>query len=424
MAGRGCNITVRLLPSEEDHCLSIALHTPLRILRQQLETITQIRPRHQVLVLRDRKDDNNDALLDGDTDWLTLRECGVEPDALITLHSMQIPGAAVDPDEEGEEEGAPCHRNAPCGLHKDEAQTFTLDTPIQPKLADHCYNGIVFDVAAMAPFEVVVTSVSVGGMLGHVRVFARQRPWAGDGIQTCSSTSVWGRRYEMDPTEWKMVANVECSPSWDKCHRIELDSPLVLLPGQRRGLYVHSNLPNDLGIQYQSYSRNTPFAQSEHVTLHPGLGHTSSIPFDREHGWYRGLRGLAGEVTYTAQVKMWSPNTHRVFPQNMQQAARSLIMCHYKNESVLSKLPLDVVLRILECCDWTWADIPDQDTVLVANHKAGTSQAGMELSEHAVGEDHSANMQRLFNHLFRTSDIWNGEVEFYINDEESDAEST
>lgn len=58
-----------------------------------------------------------------------------------------------------------------------------------------------------------------------------------------------------------------------------------------------------------------------------GLGHTSSIPFDREHGWYRGLRGLAGEVTYTAQVKMWSPNTHRVFPQNMQQAARSLIMC-------------------------------------------------------------------------------------------------
>lgn len=31
---------------------------------------------------------------------------------------------------------------------------------------------------------------------------------------------------------------------------------------------------------------------------------------------------------------------------------------------------------------------------------------------------------RLFNHLFRTSDIWNGEVEFYINDEESDAEST
>lgn len=68
--------------------------------------------------------------------------------------------------------------------------------------------------------------------------------------------------------------------------------------------------------------------------------------------------------------------------------------CHYKNESVLSKLPLDVVLRILECCDWTWADIPDQDTVLVANHKAGTSQAGMELSEHAVGEDHSANMQR------------------------------
>lgn len=91
---------------------------------------------------------------------------------------------------------------------------------------------------------------------------------------------------------------------------------------QRRGIYVHSDLPDDLGIQYQTYRTNAPFADNEHLLLHPGLGHTSCEPFDLENGWYRGLRGLAGELTYGAFVKKWSIASHHEFPPAVRAPPR------------------------------------------------------------------------------------------------------
>lgn len=37
---------------------------------------------------------------------------------------------------------------------------YTLSTRLGPKDANHSYNGIIFDVQAKAPYEVLVTSVS------------------------------------------------------------------------------------------------------------------------------------------------------------------------------------------------------------------------------------------------------------------------
>jgi hypothetical protein len=51
----------------------------------------------------------------------------------------------------------------------------------------------------------MVTSVQVGGMLGHVRIFTRSEPWAGEGIESCSVPSFWGRRYEVNPSNWDLV---------------------------------------------------------------------------------------------------------------------------------------------------------------------------------------------------------------------------
>ena len=139
------------------------------------------------------------------------------------------------------------------------------------------------------------------------------------------------------------------------------NQPVTLLPHQRRGLYCHSSLPDDLGIQYQSYqSKDTVVAENEvscttflpslkyypndvkrsfvslpfytknhthipyllflhlsiythlflttsispsvtasqHITLLAGLGHTGFQPFDERHGWYRAWRGLSGSVGY------------------------------------------------------------------------------------------------------------------------------
>ena len=47
-----------------------------------------------------------------------------------------------------------------------------------------------------------------------------------------------------------------------------------MLPGQIVALYLHSGLPDDLGIQYQTYNRNEIVAEDDHIALMPGLGHT------------------------------------------------------------------------------------------------------------------------------------------------------
>lgn len=102
---------------------------------------------------------------------------------------------------------------------------------------------------------------------------------------------------------------------------------IKLLPHTCRALYCHSGLPDDLGIQYQSYKKTDIVAQDAHIEIRPGLGHTGAEPFDEQHGWYRAHRGLSGSVTYTAQRKGWSPFEHRVFPTPLRNAVISMLMC-------------------------------------------------------------------------------------------------
>lgn len=49
-----------------------------------------------------------------------------------------------------------------------------------------------------------------------------------------------------------------------------------MLPHSRHGFYCHSSLPDDLGIQYQSYAQDDVVAEDEYVRVLPGLGHTGS----------------------------------------------------------------------------------------------------------------------------------------------------
>lgn len=62
--------------------------------------------------------------------------------------------------------------------------------------------------------------------------------------------------------------------SWDTPSEIFFDEKVKLLPRHRKAFYVHSGLPDDLGIQYQSYQEDDIVAENEHMLLLPGLGHT------------------------------------------------------------------------------------------------------------------------------------------------------
>ena len=61
----------------------------------------------------------------------------------------------------------------------------------------------------------------------------------------------WAHTQHVPTRGWSLVADRVLPPSWDRACRIRLDAPVTLLPHTTRGVYIHSSLPDDLGLQYQ-----------------------------------------------------------------------------------------------------------------------------------------------------------------------------
>ena len=132
---------------------------------------------------------------------------------------------------------------------------------------------------------------------------------------------------------------------WDATTEIVLDAPLRLLPGQvlphpsrpllqpleshaltagagqTRALYVHSALPDDLGLQYQTTRQGGGYGggryggaavavvdEDEHLALLPGLGHTSSTPFDRRCG--TGLGRTVALYCHSSTIRVHHTHSH------------------------------------------------------------------------------------------------------------------
>jgi hypothetical protein len=47
-------------------------------------------------------------------------------------------------------------------------KNHTISTRVSPACANHSYNGVIWDIQCKGPFEIDVTSIHVGGMLGRV----------------------------------------------------------------------------------------------------------------------------------------------------------------------------------------------------------------------------------------------------------------
>lgn len=165
----GCSIRVEVLGGasgngqSEELSLPVALHSPLEVLREQLEGLTNIRIQDQVLILCDLRDPerNSDVLLTG-RDHMTLRDCGIRNGAVLTLHALGLTAerkmSILNEAKQKKEHVIPV----------DVEPIYMLTTPITAAQANHSYNGIIFDVASTGSFEVDVTSIWIGGMLGRV----------------------------------------------------------------------------------------------------------------------------------------------------------------------------------------------------------------------------------------------------------------
>ena len=170
MAGRGCTINVSVIgwtsasgtSDNQEISLPVALHSPLEILREQLQDLTNIQIRDQILILCDLTDTerNSDVLLQG-RDHLTLRQCGIKDGSYLTLHALGVNAektmkAKHFMSDEKEKE------------QTNENPTTLLSTPITAAQANHSYNGIIFDIESKGPFQIDIRSIFVGGMLGRV----------------------------------------------------------------------------------------------------------------------------------------------------------------------------------------------------------------------------------------------------------------
>jgi len=331
---------------------------------------------HQVLQLLDERPpverdwrDPDNKLFTACDEYRTLAECGLSPGCSLSLHSLAPSTPKHSPEggpSSATEGGSSSSASAGALVLPslcDGCTQHRLVTPITPAQADHSFCGVLFDVHAKTECSLVITSVWVAGMLGRVRVFARPCSWKGPNeadVATRTVNTGWGTRYDIDASLWEQVADETCAPSWDTCREVKLNTPLTVLPHHTIGLYVHSALPDDLGIQYQSYHRQGPFAQDDNMALYPGLGFTGMRPFDTRAGWYRLNRGLTGQLSYFAVPCRWRLNTHSMFPKAVKATVRTLLLCQRREESPLHSLPAHVIIRILESMHWDWCLKPGQ----------------------------------------------------------------
>jgi len=243
MAGRGAGIIVELLQGndKEQISLPVGLHTPLHHLRQQLEEITSIPVPQQVLILCDLtdKERNNDRVLTASESFLSLRDCGIRNGSTLTLHAL----GSIDTEARSRIlRDADARAKAEVVLKESsKKKIYSLATDVPASQANHSFAGVIFDIHVKGPYEVEIASFGIGGMLGRVRIYARDKSWeAGPNPQ--------------DPQEslgWKKKADCICRPNWDKHYEVQLNVPFKLLPHSVHGFYLHSSLPGDLGIQYQ-----------------------------------------------------------------------------------------------------------------------------------------------------------------------------
>ena len=164
MAGRGCNISIQVLRgggNVETISLAVALHTPLSVLNDQLEKMTNIPVDLQVVILCDFTDvnRNNDVLLSEDDH--SLRACGIQEGSVLTVHHLVNTPSSNNNSNNNNAEAV----STSSVLPKDH---YILNTDIDSPNADHSYNGLIFDVRAQGSYEVVIDAICLAGMLGRI----------------------------------------------------------------------------------------------------------------------------------------------------------------------------------------------------------------------------------------------------------------
>jgi hypothetical protein len=163
----------------------------------------------------------------------------------------------------------------------------------------------------------------------------------------------------MTKKSWRKVYEKEHDPSFSSYTKLDFaDNPIILKPGEVKGIYIHSTRRGDEAIVYDNKVKQKTHDDS-FITILPGRAHVSERVFGAIPIWgwgsaWRDNREFVGQINYGAVYKLWNPSAHLSFGENFREAAMCLIQCQRRTESPFSMLPDECVYYILNMMRWDW----------------------------------------------------------------------
>ena len=232
----------------------------------------------------------------------------------------------------------------------------------------------------MLPVErVVITSIAVRGHLGPMTVWVSNN--SEDDSDNYSSTGNDTRQKSfrnvitLNSDQWTKIFSQTIPSSPHRYKKLDLShSPIIIQPGQVRGIYVHSSLQSDQAIVYDNYNSRQDYKRNSDATISilPGLSHVSPVPFGRAPVWpgwgdaWRRNRKFVGKIEYGVVYRLWNPYEHLYFGNRFQAITLTIFACQRRKESPISKLPDDCIFYILNMCRWDWAG--DNRNGMISNY--------------------------------------------------------
>lgn len=190
------------------------------------------------------------------------------------------------------------------GYHVNEKKLTAVDmaTPGNP---DHTYSAVGFNIHKLPGGDVVrIKGFSVGGHLGRMRVYVMMN-------EQC-------HLHRENESAWTCIYDKRHKSAWKKNTNLMFDKPVIVPPAQNAAFYIHSDMQNDLGLKYRSCNDGIVH-EDDHIAITRGFAHTSPIPFDPQHGWFREYRVLSGSVFYDVMPIRWTNFCHDIFPSMFRE---------------------------------------------------------------------------------------------------------
>lgn len=211
----------------------------------------------------------------------------------------------------------------------------------------------MFDIEAKSeiPIEsMVITSLWVRGSLGNVSVYL------------CDTE--FKDKYSEEEC-WKVMYRKKHLASFTEYVELPLKSPIKLMRGEKRGIYIHSNT-DEHGIIYDD-ERNKVTFENCFLKVHSGLASICPIPFSptEEASWtwrwpWRPNREFVGKISFGVKYVLWRPisSVHSSFMPSFRSGVVEFVKV-MRSGKLGFKVYRDIVFLVLNFIRFDWFENKD-----------------------------------------------------------------